>query len=390
MRTLLRHIRLVLVLPLLLFTQLMASAAVVRSLTDTWLVYEPEKRDFLPYDFQQHRNTSTVHTWLYPRKDNYWLAFKVPVGTAVYVQNRLWYMVQDSNTVYLKLADIFSKEPDSLQALMLTLNTPRPPLDISQVAIVNEPGGFKAWKGGAVSDFQLLPISKQALKDERALLLLFLLMAYLGLRWLGGREFADLFSISSMVANPLEGYGAASKRVFSPVNVALMVLNTVAICYVFVLSDHYQQAVLWLQQELGLDSLVALSWVLPLALGLAGVAYVLAKYVLLVIMGALFQGSRLATAHYLEFIRLSTWLALLSVLVTVLVYNTYLLSLEQLWQLATALLALVMLIRVLKVVQAARLMPEFRLLYLIAYLCTTEIVPMVLLMRAMMPQKVGV
>jgi len=363
------------------------SAAVVRSLQDTWLVYDPSSANFLPYEYQTHQQSQAVSTWLYPRKDNYGLQLTVPPGTGVYVQNKLWYMVRDSATVVLKLSEIFGQEGNADNPLLLTLYAAHPPLDLSLIAIVNGPTTMPG-KQLLVNEVVPLPLPKQPLRDELALVLVLLLLAYLSLRWAGGREFAGIFSMAEIVSNPLEGYGAASKRVFSPINVGLMVVNSATISYVFCLSDKYTQALTWLQAWLGVDELGAISWLLPLALGVGGLFYILAKYMLMAMTGALFQGSRLSTAHYLEFIRFSTWLALLLMMGTVLVFNSYLLSLDQLWQLATMLMLLVVVARVLKVLQAARQMPDFRLLYLIAYLCTTEIVPMVLLLRAMLPQEV--
>lgn len=364
-----------------------ANAAVVRALADSWLVYDTDSRNYLPYDYALHKNTQSISTWLNPRKDNYYLELNMPEGTALYIQNRLWLVVKQKGTVHLKLADVLAIESKSQAPVFLTLYNERGGLDVTKAAIVNAP--VSSLLATSLPDqIEPKPLPKQPLRDGAALFLLLILVFYISISMVGGREFMQIFSVADIVANPLDGYGAASRKTLSATNLLLIGANTMAVTYVFYMTDRYGVIAQFLAEKLAVYGLLPLAWVVPLLCFLVGLAYVLGKLVLVQFASTLFQGGRLGTFHFIEFLRFWTLLSLGLMALVVLVYNTFFWSLDFLWQTLATLVFMVFVARMVKVMQVAGSMPEFRLLYLIAYLCTTEIVPMAVLMRYLWSQEV--
>ncbi len=369
-----------------------AQAAVVRALLDDWLVYHPVGKNYLPYDYQIDRNTLTVSTWINPRSDNYYLELSQPVGTCVYFNGHLWYKVAKPGTVHILLQDVFAQESPSHIPVFLTIFSPNGNISVDKMGIVNEPKPTLTTKAmvyaqGSTStpDQKPIVLPKLPLRNESALLLLLIIFLYGIIKQFDPREFTQLLSVADLVRNPLEGYGGAARKIWTSTNIFMMIANCLAITYVFSLSDRYETAIRYVQDFFADYQLLPLAWLVPMLFFLAGCAYYLLKFVLVEFASTIFQASRVSTIHFYEFLRLSSFLSISLLVLVVLVYNTFFLSLSVLWVGLVVLVALMQGLRLLKVALVAMRMASFRLLYLIAYLCITEIVPMVLMLRILMP-----
>jgi hypothetical protein len=358
---------------------------------DDWLVYHTDDRNYLPYDFQTDLQSKAVSTWLNPRKDNYYLELTLPLGTCVYFNNHLWYKTSQVGTVHILLAEVFAQESSLKDPVFLTIYNDKRRIPIDKIGIVNTATPTLLAKTfsyiqGPVSEGQKpIKLPKLPLRNEAALWLLVIIVLYAIIRQFDPREFSQLLSMSDLTRNPLEGYGGASRKIWTSTNILMMVANCLAITYVFSLSDRYEQANQLVQSGLVSIGLVPINGVLPIVFFLMGGMYYVSKYMLIEFGGTVFQVSKLAAIHFFEFLRLSSFLSVSLLILVVLVYNTFFISLDVFWIGLVVLVGIMQLSRMVKVTLVAVGMTGFRLLYLIAYLCITEIVPTVILFRILMP-----
>lgn len=361
-------------------------AVVVRNLSDEWLVYNQESGNYLPYDATVDYQTTTVSTWLYPGKDDYLLELTLPVGTSVFFNNHLWYQVKSSKTQHLALKDILQLESREKKPVLLTLFNPDGALEIFQVGIVNEARPTLVQPKYAKADQASIALPKTSLRDGSGLILISIMLLFAFVRGLDPREFGQLLSVPDLLTNPFEGYGGASIKVWTPTNMFLMAGNVLTIVFVFSMTDRFEAATTILNQLISLLNQTGTTVAIFTLMVIAGLGYYAFKYLLVVFSGYMFQMGRYTNVHFIEFLRLSTFLSLGLLCLLVAVYNAFFLTFSEFWVGFYLVVLLFFLIRIVKLFWIGLASAEIRMLYLIAYLCMTEIVPMVLLMRLLVPQ----
>lgn len=347
-------------------------------LADRWLYFDRDYDAFVPYRYDRSISTTNLSIWLEAGKDRYRLQLPVEPQTCIYINNRLYFVYERKDTVSIDLKPFL--HPRRQPRIFLTLFHPQGQLYPRQAVLVNSNYEVPA---AATQKPAVMPRPRKPwLPTSYAqMYLLFLAGLYVMIRTAAPRAFTTLFSASDYLEGELDDYVQAERRVFSNFGLAVMIANALTISFVIYLLTAGAPQLESLSQPL----LKATSRLGRLAIlvnfVLLGLAYFVFKYFLLSFAGFVFHIRRISTAHFFEFIRSSTLLAM-SLLAVVLLgpVGGWFSTAGSLYLMQVAIIGF-FLFRMVKIILLLRQLRGYRPLYLFSYLCATELVLLIYVSR---------
>jgi hypothetical protein len=224
-----------------------------------------------------------------------------------------------------------------------------------------------------------------ALVDWAALFFVLLGFVYVSVRLIEPREFAYLFNPADFLANPWAGFGSGARKIWTTTNLVLMLVNSLAIGFVVAMTDRSSEVLGKVAELLGFQMPIDPVVWLTFLFFVLGVLYYVLKFVAIQFAGSLFDLDRMATPHFYEFLRLSTFLSLVLLCATAFAYGSYLFPASELWTVVAVATTIVFIIRMLKIGLLLNSVSHYSLLYLFTYLCLTEVIPMTFMLKFVLP-----
>ncbi|SFC51802.1 protein of unknown function [Flexibacter flexilis DSM 6793] len=355
---------------------------VVRNLSADWLVFDKEYDGYVPYVLREHGIVNTANLWLYADRDSsYQLRVITQPKLCIYFDQKLYQVFDKQDTVYLSFSEIFRNkskksfvtfyQPEGLrQSLSLVLVNPKQmqeaPTQRQTLAKNNQ-------------DTYNLAMRKESFMEVYVIGFLVVIGLLVFVKNVLAKDFVKFIDVKALIISNMDEYNTAIRKAWTLFNLLVIVVDSLCIGFSFfvVQNEHQSQILSFSAEGLGLATNEWYFFRIPYY-WLVAFLYFVSKYLLINIIGYIFNLSKVSGIHFYEFLRTSTWASLVIVLGTILTYIGDVLpsGIVLIWlQLLVIFFAL---LRVFKMTFVLNKAAGFQNLYLFSYLCATEIIPIIL------------
>ena len=351
-------------------------------LSADWLIHDVARNRLILFLPDYHAPAHAYYQYVTVRRtEPFPLAFAAAPGLSIFLDNELLFSATTTGPYTLDLARLLPASLGNGPHLLAVWQPGGvPALSSFTTAAPAAPATAAAPASAAASlpAAQPRPPAQQGQTTYLALLLLIGLL-YGGLRSTFQSGLARVFQFDELFATSLEQQSFLVKPAFSAVNLALVLLFSVSFALLLTAVHTDLQNLPLLRRFLHVpETAVAARVVLYTALV---ATYILGKYLFLELMGYIFDLQELVNLHYREFLR-TTLLASLLVPAVLLAY----LSLNTRYPQAVALAVdgvtgLGLAGTSLRVARTLHQKASLLNLHLFAYLCATEVLPLLVLLR---------
>lgn len=360
------------------------SGKFISSLSNRWLVFDNKYDDFVPYYFAGYPSTTNISAWTDAKSEKYLLQFPTYPQLCVYVNNKLYYQFNKKGIACVNLAEIVKVE--NTRKLFITFYQPNGLLPYNKAWLVNSKVlmPFDTDNGLSKPVFKtnaanLLP---NFLLDEGAIIFIVILIAlYIALKNFNPSQFYPIFQLSNYFSSEIEIYGSSTHRINNSFTLILLFVNVLGISFITWLAAEQTLLPKMFQglpyvEELGIGRLILL-----INFILIGLGYIMVKFALINGTTALFSLNKLSSVHLYEMLRFTTWLGIGALILGLLTFGAGLFSVDQFIYIIEILILLLFVLRGVKVAILLSEWGSFQRIYLFSYLCATEILPMLLVIR---------
>jgi hypothetical protein len=360
------------------------SGKLISSLSNRWLVFDNKYDDFVPYYYAGYPRTTNISAWTDSRSEKYLLQFPTYPQLCLYVNNKLYYEFNKKGIACVSLAEIVKVE--NTRKLFITFYQPKGLLPFNKAWLVNSrvlmpfdsDNGlskpvFKANAANFLPNFLL---------DEGAIIFIVILIAlYIALKNFNPSQFYPIFQLSNYFSSEIEIYGSSTHRINNSFTLILLFVNILGISFITWLAAEQTLLPQMFQglpyvEELGIGRLILL-----INFVLIGLGYIIVKFALINGTTALFSLYKLSSVHLYELLRFTTWLGIGVLILGLLTFGAGLFSVDQFIYIIEILILLLFVLRGVKVAILLSEWGSFQRIYLFSYLCATEILPMLLVIR---------
>lgn len=354
-------------------------------LSSDWLIHDAARNRLILFLADYHAPAHAYYQYVTVRRtEPFPLAFVAERGLSVFLDNQLLFVAPTPGPYALDLARLLPAGlPNGAHLLAVWQPGGSPALasfSASGAAPAARPGPA-APTAGPVAPGQYAQARPPAPQGQNTYLGLLLLLGLLygGLRNAFQSGLARVFQFEELFAASSEQQSFLLKPAFSTVNLALVLLFSLSFALLLTAMHTELQPLPLLRRFLYVPETAVVARVLLYTALVA--AYILGKYLFLELMGYSFDLQELVTVHYREFLR-TTLLASLLVPLVLLAY----LSLSPRYPLAMAwavdaVTGLVLVATALRVARTLHQKASLLNLHLFAYLCATEVLPLLVLLR---------
>lgn len=355
----------------------------VRSLKRELLQYNESYETYLPYlEGQGSASNAAVLQLNLQENRAYNLALKAQEQTAVLINNQMVDYIADTSVHLYSLDSLATLYPDSS---ILSLYHPR--LDLSQVKLAlasKQPYTRNVEQQDMGGEFlEMLWRPEAVFNNFFIVATLMLLAGFAILRSVYPKVFSSYYNLERAFAARVRDEPNFQMKLSGRGHLAYLIHYSLLFSFLLLLVVRYQQHVpreLSFLLEASFGTLVS-RW---LFLSAAVLLFQLVKYVLLQLMTGIFNLKDFAGIHFFDFLRISlffyTFLFAGAIILYWAVGGGELAGAGLLLNIAAGFAVLRVLIIYLKLVQAG----SFRKTYLFSYLCTTEILPLLIGLRLLL------
>lgn len=371
---------------LLSFSQFQVFAwKTARTISQGWLYYEPNSKNYLPLSAANANDeVKAISQWIQYSELGYFLRFSAPKGTGVFLDGKLVYVCRfaGSQSIFLKKLPELSKKSE----YFLTLYHPNGIQSSGNAELsVPETGDNQLKKIDSFKKSIATMVQKPGYGIRDGLVMAVVLMAcgYVATKNASPRTLMTMLNLRDLANFNLSDFAEGQRTALSLTGVFLGLLNSfsVALVLFICLGGKIPEVNLlpeWVFYYGGQGS-----WVLLANFVVIGILYYLSKTTLIGIAAGIFGIGRLGTAHQYEFMRFTTFLGMICLVVCGFYYLTDYQTPYNLFDLFFYIVAIILIIRALKVSLLLLRSQAFGRLYLISYLCTTEVIPMIFVLKVL-------
>lgn len=344
-------------------------------LTTDWLIHDVARNRLVLYLPAYHAPRHIYYQYVYLRQgDAFPLSFAAQPGLSIFLDNRLLFTANQAASYSFNLAKYL----------------PSTTADGRHLLAIWQPNGFpvlSSFQGAGPATRATVEARTQAMvrvpvSQGQNIFLAFLLligMLYGGIRRTYQPGLARIFQFGELFGNATDDQSFLARPAFSFLNLALVLLFALSFAILLTAIHTDLQNLPILRQFFHVPETAIVARIL-LYTGIIA-AFVLGKYLLLEVMGYIFDVQNLVNVQYREFLRTTLWagLALPFVLLLYLCLNASLPRTVLI--VASIAVGLLLVGTVLRVGRAVHRRVSLLNLHLFAYLCATEVLPLLVLLR---------
>ena len=360
------------------------SGKFIASLSSRWLVFDNKYDDFVPYYYKGYPSTTNISAWTDSKSEKYLLQFPTYPQLCVFVNNKLYYQFNKKGITCINLAQLASTEAS--RKLFITFYHPKGLLPFNNAWLVNDKVlmPFDSDNGVAKPIFKAnaAMVLPNFLLDDGAIIFIVVLIAlYIALKNFNPGQFYPIFQLTNYFSSEIEIYGSSTHRINNSFTLILLFVNVLGISFIIWLAAEQTLLPQMFQglpyvEELGIGRLILL-----INFVLIGLGYIIVKFALINGTTALFSLYKLSSVHLYELLRFTTWLGIGVLILGLLTFGAGLFSVNQFILMIELLILILFILRGVKVAILLSEWGSFQRIYLFSYLCATEILPMLLVIR---------
>jgi len=342
--------------------------SVVKSLNEDWLIFSKKFEAYVPYSTSSRDNVTAINQLLDLDKfKNYHLNFIAAPDLALFINKKLIYKNTSKKTKYIQIRIEELTDESSTNKELLTFYNPTHRLPLNNVFI-----GFEK-KPAKVQSIDKIKIFKRVINKTDIYVVCYLvilsLLAILRTRY--PRRFSEFFSFNYMLPNNTSD-DLVIKSVSTP-GIIFLLINSFAITLIYLLTNHFLTQNGFQVGELSLGYFFKVSIIVILIF--------IGKFIFMKIVGWIFDIEEIVKIQFFELVKvfLNFNILIVSLLIASLSFPYF--THKFTTSIFIYLLVLVFLIVVLRNSLLIFKLSGFRNLYLFSYLCTTEILPFVIMIK---------
>lgn len=342
---------------------------VIKDLSEEWLIYDKQYNGYIAYlGPENNSGIRAINQWTdLEQFKNYNINFIAYPGLSFFVNERLYYK-NTSNEIKRVSIPVENLSTKKYQRELITLFNPRGELPFGSFFI-----GFNSNLKSEINHGTEI-IHRRVVYNDNIYILLFLLILFF-LAILKNRypkRFAEFYSFNFLFPQPTteENWNVKS---FSTPALLLVLINSLSFCLIISMIRNIRVENSALGQIFGNASLFNLIFIFVLIF--------LLKFMYLKVMGWVFNLSDVVKSQYFEFVKVFLNINLILVPLLIILYKTHLFLYiveKHIW--IYLLLSSIVIILIHNTFLIFKL-SNFRNLYLFSYLCTTEILPIVIMIK---------
>lgn len=354
--------------------QVNRNLVIVENLNQQWLIFDSEKNEFYPF-VSEIFNPPYLHFALSLNKyDDYHLSIHVPENTSIFLENQIIDFSLESKTYFFSIDSL--KQEYELEKILFTVFSERNLSHELETSIVD----FHSSKGFDKSDVGLISEFREQNEFKNFNIIAVLIIFIIGtlVRNLQSNAFGEYFDYRKMIVLKPKSDMLYSISVLSLQNLSFLFLYGITMGYSFCNLIIWSNPSVFL--KLGYIDTFGLV-IIALIISLIFMLMMILKYPLVNIISKVFLFRQARTVHFFEYFRLSFFVAF-AMLVSSIVNNfSDGQLLNSYMELIAKLLMILAIVRSVLVFLKLNNSKSFRKLHLFSYLCSTEIIPLIILLK---------
>jgi hypothetical protein len=353
-------------------------------LNSDWLVYQPKQKQFSLYIPAYHGQVGALYQWVNIREDRpFRINFTAKKDLCIFLNNKLIFTADSAATYALDLSQAAGTDTNN------TKNIKQEKRYLLCLWHPTEQPNINSFRNEA--DVKLLPDSpkqnNQIANKYRSSInynafIIFLLLIGLIYGWLRTTytsDFRSLFSVSNLLRHSALDEGFLAKPISSWSSVLFVIAFALSFALLIVaIHTNIQNIVIFNRlfsvSEADITSKILFYTILIFS-------FILFKYLFLSLMGYIFDLTALVSLQYREFIRSLLFLGMFLPLIMVLYLALNTVMPQMVLLISTLAVSSILIITVLRIFYTLNKKVSLRNLHLFSYICATEIIPLIILLK---------
>jgi len=356
------------------------STTTITSLNGKWLYFSNEYSSFIPYSEKVSPFTTNASIWIDSRHYKQFLHFQSVPNLCLYANNKLINKYSSVSVQNISLG--YLNKLLKADQLFITFYEPKGHLPLGNCTILAQPSSIlEESKLTIPKVFQPIKLPQKNMDEWSIMILLSIIAIYIILANQASTNFYPLFSLKGFGDSDQEKYNNSAFKIDNAFTLVVLTINVISISYVVYMATRYTQLpnnlssfLLFPTDEYG-KILLVINFIL------LGAGYLIGKYLLIQIIGNIFNLEKLSPMHFYEFVRFSTILSLAALILGFLSFGAHKISTQEMVLGIEVLVLVFFLARCIKVSILLTNWAKFRTVYLFSYLCATEILPIMIIVH---------
>lgn len=355
-----------------LLAQIQATEA-IKNLKEEWLIYDQGSQTYLPYYENFFENTHAISFNIDLRLfKNYQLYLGVPSNSTIFYNQRLSNLYLSDTIMILDIDSISTLYNE--KELFVTIYNPEQSVTNSNTYIIYEKGLTDATQVAAELINVIPRNNYQGLNDFFVLGLIIILIIYTILLNSFTRHFKSFYDLTRTLSLNIREEYTFKGRAFNTTNIIILAAHSILLAFLGIIILTYG-----LSGSSDINSFTV-GKMLPKWLFYSAVLFIalISKYWLVATIGTLFNLRDIINRHYLEYIRMSKVFFAIILLIFIIALLGFEINIFITNNFVKNLIIVFFIIRVLLLYLKFMRSASIKNLYLFSYLCTTEIIPLVI------------
>jgi hypothetical protein len=341
----------------------------VKNLNQDWLIFDPHYKSYVPLLGKEKNGTNSISQRVDLQKfKSYNLNFIAPAGLSLFINNKLYYSNSTSQEQYIKLP-VQSIDESNLSGLdLITFYNAKKTLPYNSFYIGFSLKNSPQMHNEAKNAFVKLGRKKIPGENNYIILFLLILILFALVKNIYYKRFSEFYDFTRLMPSSL-GDDHLVLDVFSMPSILFILINSLSWALLMAIMGG---------REYTYD-LSSLGGLIPIILIIAVIYFL--KYFYLEIMGWIFNLRQLVKVQFFELIKVSLKINLF--LVPLVIVSFY--SKGRIGEIShKSFLYILLFCFLISLIRSSSLifkLSAFRNIYLFSYLCTTEILPLVIIIK---------
>jgi len=345
-------------------------------LSADWLIYRPETNHFSLYIPEYHGQTGALYQWVDIRSEQpFSINFTAKKDLSLFIDNQLLFTADSAATYSLDLNQLFKTEKPGRHLLCIWHPTEQPDYNTF----------------GNASEIRVttpsVPLKNEVWDKARhypnynafIIFLLLIGLLYGGLRTNYTSDFQSLFRISNFFRYSALEEGLLAKPISSWSSILFVIAFSLSFALVIVAIHTNIQNIVIFNRLFAVSETDITSRILFYAFLIF--SFILLKYLFLSLMGYIFDLTPLVSLQYREFIRTFLFMGIFLPLIMVLYLALNTVMPQMVLLVSNVAVSIILVVTALRIAYTLNKKVLLRNLHLFSYICATEIIPLIILLK---------
>ena len=345
-------------------------------LSSDWLIYRPETNHFALYIPEYHGKTGALYQWIDIRNGQPFLInFTAKKDLSLFIDNQLLFTADSVSTYSLDLNKLFKPEKSGRHLLCIWHPTEQPDYttfsNASEVRVATSSAPLKNEAWDKVRHYP----------NYNAFIIFLLLIGVLygSLRTSYTSDFQSLFRVSNFFRRSALEEGLLAKPISSWSSILFIIAFSLSFALVIVAIHTNIQNIVIFNRLFAVSETDITSRILFYTFLIF--SFILLKYLFLSLMGYIFDLTPLVSLQYREFIRTLLFMGIFLPLIMVLYLALNTAMPQTVLFVSNVAVSIILIITELRIAYTLNKKVLLRNLHLFSYICATEIIPLIILLK---------